>query len=307
MTLDDVLTSFHQPGDLPRAEMQWALDHWDEASPRFTALLDAYASGEGRTTAADNTLFVTLHLQAEKGDAAAFAPLCRLLRDGEAAYAVLGDAIGVTLARVLVSAYDGHLPMLATVVETVQTDDFVRETALQAMAYLTRAGQVPEEAMRAHLLRWLDGLPQEESHIWAAWVMAVANLGYADLAGQAEELFRRGFVDPDWTDVEDFRADLQRTLDDPAGLVGFAHDEIGPFGSALDELEGFTNIAAPDRTVVLDEDELEDFARTRLRDWTSEPEGYGLQQTITNPLRGVGRNDPCPCGSGKKHKKCCLV
>ncbi|PIR70329.1 MAG: hypothetical protein COU46_02055 [Candidatus Niyogibacteria bacterium CG10_big_fil_rev_8_21_14_0_10_42_19] len=19
---------------------------------------------------------------------------------------------------------------------------------------------------------------------------------------------------------------------------------------------------------------------------------------------GVGRNDPCPCGSGKKHKKC---
>ena len=21
----------------------------------------------------------------------------------------------------------------------------------------------------------------------------------------------------------------------------------------------------------------------------------------------VGRNDPCPCGSGKKYKKCCLV
>lgn len=21
----------------------------------------------------------------------------------------------------------------------------------------------------------------------------------------------------------------------------------------------------------------------------------------------VGRNDPCPCGSGKKHKKCCLA
>jgi uncharacterized protein YecA (UPF0149 family) len=20
----------------------------------------------------------------------------------------------------------------------------------------------------------------------------------------------------------------------------------------------------------------------------------------------VGRNDPCPCGSGKKHKKCCM-
>jgi uncharacterized protein YecA (UPF0149 family) len=21
----------------------------------------------------------------------------------------------------------------------------------------------------------------------------------------------------------------------------------------------------------------------------------------------VGRNDPCPCGSGKKHKRCCLA
>ena len=25
-----------------------------------------------------------------------------------------------------------------------------------------------------------------------------------------------------------------------------------------------------------------------------------------NPYRDVGRNDPCPCGSGKKFKKCCL-
>ena len=25
-----------------------------------------------------------------------------------------------------------------------------------------------------------------------------------------------------------------------------------------------------------------------------------------NPYRDVGRNDPCPCGSGKKYKKCCL-
>ena len=24
------------------------------------------------------------------------------------------------------------------------------------------------------------------------------------------------------------------------------------------------------------------------------------------PHKAVGRNDPCPCGSGKKFKKCCL-
>lgn len=27
---------------------------------------------------------------------------------------------------------------------------------------------------------------------------------------------------------------------------------------------------------------------------------------INDPLRETGRNDPCPCGSGKKYKRCCL-
>jgi uncharacterized protein YchJ len=28
--------------------------------------------------------------------------------------------------------------------------------------------------------------------------------------------------------------------------------------------------------------------------------------TIRNTDKKVGRNDPCPCGSGKKYKKCCM-
>lgn len=24
-------------------------------------------------------------------------------------------------------------------------------------------------------------------------------------------------------------------------------------------------------------------------------------------MSAIGRNDPCPCGSGKKYKKCCLI
>ena len=29
------------------------------------------------------------------------------------------------------------------------------------------------------------------------------------------------------------------------------------------------------------------------------------RQTITQGVKEIGRNDPCPCGSGKKYKKCC--
>ena len=29
-------------------------------------------------------------------------------------------------------------------------------------------------------------------------------------------------------------------------------------------------------------------------------------QTVVKAANSVGRNDPCPCGSGKKYKNCCL-
>jgi uncharacterized protein YecA (UPF0149 family) len=37
--------------------------------------------------------------------------------------------------------------------------------------------------------------------------------------------------------------------------------------------------------------------------------GHAHHTPVATFVRGapkVGRNDPCPCGSGKKHKKCCL-
>ena len=34
---------------------------------------------------------------------------------------------------------------------------------------------------------------------------------------------------------------------------------------------------------------------------------HGSQAPLVRAAPKVGRNDPCPCGSGKKHKKCCLA
>jgi len=39
------------------------------------------------------------------------------------------------------------------------------------------------------------------------------------------------------------------------------------------------------------------------------PGGAGsasARQPSADRFKGVGRNDPCPCGSGKRFKKCCL-
>ena len=49
---------------------------------------------------------------------------------------------------------------------------------------------------------------------------------------------------------------------------------------------------------------LED-AAINLVDGTVKPKEGGLNKTVVNEEPKVGRNDPCPCGSGKKYKNCC--
>ncbi|MEI9885828.1 MAG: SEC-C metal-binding domain-containing protein [Rhizomicrobium sp.] len=44
----------------------------------------------------------------------------------------------------------------------------------------------------------------------------------------------------------------------------------------------------------------------RLRRGDQPRTGESKRQVV-NLTPKVGRNDPCPCGSGKKHKKCCLA
>jgi preprotein translocase subunit SecA len=63
------------------------------------------------------------------------------------------------------------------------------------------------------------------------------------------------------------------------------------------------------RQVATSVDDLEEaFQRKKRRELAqARMAGGGQQQTVQQVVRGgdkVGRNDPCPCGSGKKYKKC---
>ena len=61
-------------------------------------------------------------------------------------------------------------------------------------------------------------------------------------------------------------------------------DDLPDIGGGLNPFSDFT------------EDDHPFAARSFLQD--TEP--------ATNPYKDIGRNDPCPCGSGRKYKKCCL-
>ena len=50
---------------------------------------------------------------------------------------------------------------------------------------------------------------------------------------------------------------------------------------------------------------LQDKTAIELVDGKLSPKEGGINKTIVNDTPKIGRNDPCPCGSGKKYKNCC--
>ena len=128
-------------------------------------------------------------------------------------------------------------------------------------------------------------------------MLAIALLGLEALSDIVRQAFERGLIDPMVMGSDDFRRDLQRTLADPERMAGFEYDRIGPLEDAIGELSGwyaFSDAAKRDqeRRATRRGDARLSFADTPL--------------PFVDPFKDVGRNDPCPCGSGKKYKKCCL-
>jgi preprotein translocase subunit SecA len=80
-------------------------------------------------------------------------------------------------------------------------------------------------------------------------------------------------------------------------------------GVPVPQMGGDGNGRKP-RQVATSVDEIEEaFQRRKRRELEqARMAGSGDLQAVQQVVRGaakIGRNDPCPCGSGKKYKKCC--
>ena len=98
------------------------------------------------------------------------------------------------------------------------------------------------------------------------------------------------------------------TMGPHGGPEGQAGPEAGV--PALGSAGNGGNGSRPPRGVATSVDDLEEaFQRKKRRELEqARMAGSGEMQKVQQVVRGaakVGRNDPCPCGSGNKYKKCC--
>ena len=136
--------------------------------------------------------------------------------------------------------------------------------------------------------------------VWPGWMNAIALLGLRDVAPLVERAREEGFVG-DWDmRPEDFEEILSEAEQKPDDASRFEEFELGYIEEVTEAL-AWSDVTDTDvfyKSLADDDDVLEREDLEPL--WTPiEP--------VRNPWRNVGRNDPCPCGSGKKAKRCCLA
>ena len=282
-----ILAGLNEPEALPVEAIRAAQADRDTMVPIFLRSIEEFSSSD----VAPSALFFIFHLLGEWREKSAYRPLAKVLRlPRDEIDSVLSDAITETTHRVMAAVFDGDADPLYEIIRDQKADEFIRSRMFATIAILTRRGELPREETAQFLRTCYSQLePQHDCYVWHGWLDAVAWLGFADLKPLVQDAFARGSIDPGWLKFEDFEKDLRHAVEHPDAEPLHPDGELTLFGDTIAELSDWHCFKPKTQT----DDDAE---------W-SPPQLYVPER---NPFRDVGRNDPCPCGSGKKFKKCCL-
>jgi uncharacterized protein len=266
----------------------------EEAAPKLRAVLLRAADGTELSDDESLLLFRGLHILAGARDREACQPLLRLLlRPFDEVDVLLGDAVTESLAKIVTGVFDDDIDALFSLIIDSSIDGFIREALFGAATFLTWDRRIERSRLREFLVRFYEERPAEDGdQAWAGWLQAISLLGLRDLVPLVDGAFREDRMPEEWIDRPQFDEDLSEAERAPDDIDRFTQANLGYIEDVLVSLDwtrGTEDVFDGDG----EEAPWTDFA------YANEP--------VRNPWRHVGRNDPCPCGSGKKFKKCCLA
>lgn len=268
-----------------------ARDFWPEVRAGFLhELAMAVADPEGAIASESMLPIYAMYLAAEKRDAA-FAPV--LLDLLKLSPETIDDLIGETsltdgFPQSLAAVWQGSDETLRAVAQDERLDDYVRLAAVETMKVRVVEGDADHAAFTEFVYLLLQkaavSLPPTSPRVGAkTWIepydeffnlglIILAELGATQFWPQVEEWNRAGLIDPILEDLNGLRKTMFASADERRARMfkpGYIRDTV-------EELSGWACFNEPEPT-----------------------------DTYTRAQPKIGRNDPCPCGSGKKYKKCC--
>lgn len=250
-------------------------------------LLDAIERGLADppgASAEESRLFAyALYLLARWREPRAYPAVVRWLAlPGEGPFDIAGDIVTQDGAGILAAVCDQDLEPIKALALDRRANEYGRGAGVTALGLLAAWAEVPHEPI-VDMLLWLarEGLEREPGEVWNSLAVISADIEALPLFPELRRAYDDGLID--WQTMH------PKELDEV---------EAAPPGSVLEATIG-RNLPIDD---VVDATAWWK-ARTRsARDLADDP--YVVPETYRAPPK-VGRNEPCPCGSGKKFKKCC--
>src|SRR5690625_3890692 len=202
---------------------------------------------------------------------------------------MFGDLITEDLNSIIYSTFDGHLEQLETVIENPEIDLYVRGAVLDVYGKLSKDGLVSREEFIEYLRKLLKHQKNgTESDLASIIQGVIIDNKLFEMMDDVQMLYDNGRIDESIVGKYDSFVDFMYDY-------SYIRDSVSYIDDAIEELYRWPMF---EKTK---EDKLEE--EKRLKEL--EAEFNKITQNDRTDEK-IGRNDPCPCGSGKKYKKCCL-
>jgi len=301
MTIPEVLKELEPyTGKFPMKAMRAAIEQREAITPELLRVLESVAAAPSEWAGRkDNMLpLFAIFLLAQFREKPAYPLLIKIVSaPGEIPFDLFGDTITGGLSQVLASVYDGNSALLRGLVESEQVNEFVRSAALNTFLALENTGQMPRETVLDYFHDLFHGrLERTPSYAWSSLVCVVADLPAPELLEEVRQAYADGLVDTKVADLEGIERDVKAP--EP-----WRRDRRYLITDAIAEMEWWASFHLEDsRPKKLPKSEVPVLpSPPPVPD--SDSEYVAPQPFVREPK--IGRNDPCPCGSGKKYKKCC--
>lgn len=296
MEIDVILTELEQNrGYFPRDAIEEAIRRKEEMLPHLLRALEDVCAGHVDPSE-DEAYFLhiyAMYLLAQFREKRAYplvTQLCTFPR--EKLEALLGDVITEGLPHIIASVFNGDTQPIKAVIENASADEYVRSSALRSLSILVYEGILERTEVIAYFAELFRGkLEEEYSYIWDSLASEAVDLHATTLADDIHEAYERDLVWPGYMQPEEvdrvFAMSEESVIEKSRKLHG------GLINDTISTLQAWVCFEPQHSS---GHKQTETFNEFPMKKQSS---------TVVRAEPKIGRNEPCPCGSGKKYKRCC--
>ena len=302
-------------GKFPRQAVEAAIEQRDEITPYLLECLGKTAVDPVKELE-DEDYFLPIHamyLLAQFREPRAYQPIVDIFAGPETSEEVAdlnGEMVTEGLGRILAGVCSGDLGPIKRMIEDPRLFEFTRSAGLTALVTLVNCGELPRDDAMAYFRELFHGkLERDFSFIWSALANSCVDLYPEELVEEISSACDSHLVDASFVNMENVHDACSRGKDRVLQeLRKKRYRQL--IGDVVAEMEWWACFNPDPKPPMIktrwDADEADRFfdAIVPVSEIAGAPPAApSLPPPYSKKI--VGRNDPCPCGSGKKFKKCC--